>query len=470
MGKESLSNKPGGGGEDTGFKREIGVFGGVSIIGGIMIGSGIFYIGSIVLQRTHMSLGWALLCWIIGGVISLLGGICFAELGASDPRTGGLTVYLTTAYHPILGFVGGFCPWLLSNPGSIAAVAVALPTALLPYFHMSDMQIKIFAIILIVGLTFFNCFEVKFGSTLQNIFMIAKVLPLIIILVGAMIFGKQTPDLSLVSTATESMSIGGILGMVGFAVVATLWAYEGWINLNLVAEEIKNPQKNLPRAIILGIGGITLLYALFNFAIYRMIPYDEIVSRINANDLYLGTAVAKKLMGEFGGTFVTIAMVLAMFGSLNGMVLSFPRTYYAMSVEGHFFKSQGVLHPKYGTPVAALFWQAVISIVLVMMRSLSQLTSMVVFLGMVFNMLTILGVIRYRKKFPDLKRPYKVRGGIVTVWIVAILFALLAINNFIEDPITAMTGVIAAGIGVAFYFYFDRQKKKEEGINEKNTI
>ena len=206
---------------DHGFKREIGVFGGISIIGGIMIGSGIFYIGSTVLERAHMSMGLALLCWILGGLISLLGGLCFAELGASDPRAGGLTVYLTTGYHPMLGFVGGFCPFLLSNPGSIAAVAVALPTALLPYFPMTDTQIKIFAVVLIVGLTIFNCFGVKQGSRLQNISMIAKLLPLMIILIGALIFGKQSPDLSLTPMTGETVGISQMLGTIGFAVVAT---------------------------------------------------------------------------------------------------------------------------------------------------------------------------------------------------------------------------------------------------------
>ena len=446
---------------DHGFKREIGVFGGISIIGGIMIGSGIFYIGSTVLERAHMSMGLALLCWILGGLISLLGGLCFAELGASDPRAGGMTVYLTTGYHPMLGFVGGFCPFLLSNPGSIAAVAVALPTALLPYFPMTDTQIKIFAVVLIVGLTIFNCFGVKQGSRLQNISMIAKLLPLMIILIGALIFGKQSPDLSLTPMTGETIGISQMLGTIGFAVVATLWAYEGWINLNIVTEEIKEPQKNLPKALILGIGGITVLYTLFNFGIYKMLPRDYIVSEIGRGNLYLGTDVAIQLMGNFGGILVTATMILAMFGSLNGMILSFPRTYYAMSVEGHFFKSMGKLHPKYKTPTSALFWQAVLSIVLVVFRSLSELTSMVVFLGMVFNMLTVFGVIRYRKKFPDLPRPYKVWGGQATVIITTVLFALLAINNFIEDPVTALTGIIAAVIAVGFYYYFDRQKKKE---------
>ena len=451
------------------FKKEIGVFGGVSIIGGIMIGSGIFYIGSTVLQRTNMSLGAALLCWVIGGLVSLLGGMCFAELGASDPLAGGKTIYLSKAFHPFMGFADGFCAWLVSNPASIAGVAIALPTALLSFFDISDFAIKGIAIGLIVLLSIFNCFGVKQGSMFQNITMVAKVIPLFIIIIGALIFGRETPDLSIaiVDANGDPAGLGAALGMIGFAVVAALWAYEGWVNLNLVAEEIKNPKRNLPLAIIIAIGGITLLYTLFNFSIYRMIPYDEIVSRINAGDLYLGTEVVNRLMGTFGGTFVTLAMVLAMLNCLNGMIMSFPRTYYAMGRGGHFFKSQGTLHPKYGTPVVAIFWQAVVAIILVIFQSLSQLTSMVVFVGMMFNLATVIAVLRYRKLFPDLERPYKVPGGVVTVLITSVLFAALAINSLLEDPVSAIVGFGALGISGVLYYLFGKRNEKQAAQGKK---
>lgn len=163
------------------FKQEIGVFGGVSIIGGIMVGSGIFYLGSYVLQRTGMSIGLALLCWIIGGFISLLGGLCFAELGASRPVAGGVVVYLNEAYHPIVGFMSGFCSWLLSGAGSIAAMAIALPTALKTFFNISEGSIKVIAVSLIIILTIYNYFGVKKASILQNISMVAKLIPIAII-------------------------------------------------------------------------------------------------------------------------------------------------------------------------------------------------------------------------------------------------------------------------------------------------
>lgn len=446
--------------ENSEFKKEIGVFGGVSIIGGIMIGSGIFYLGSYVLERTGMSLGLALLCWVVGGLVTLLGGLCFAELGASRPKAGGMVVYLNEAYHPIVGFLFGFCSWLLSGAGSIAAIAIALPTAMRAFLPMSDGAIKICAIALIVGLTIFNYFGVKLGSVLQNISMVAKLIPIGIILIGALIFGKQSPDLSLVPATGEPVSFTAIIGMIAFATVATLWAYEGWTNLNSVTEEMKNPQKNLPLALIITIGGITVLYTLFNFAIYRVLPHDQIVSMIGDGNLYLGTEVAKNIFGNAGGWIVIIGMLISMFGALNGMILSFPRLYYAMAEEGHFFKSYAKLHPKYKVPAASLIGQCIIAVILVLLRNLDQLTSMVVFIGMLFNVLVVIAVIIYRKKYPDLAKPYKVWGYPVTVVITVLLFFGLMANTFIEDPVTAIIGFVIPAIGCLVYLYFDKVNKK----------
>lgn len=447
--------------DDVGFKKEIGVFGGVSIIGGIMVGSGIFYLGSYVLERAHMSLGIALLCWIIGGVVSLLGGLCFAELGAACPKSGGMVVYLDEAFHPVVGYMFGFTSWLISGAGSISALAIALPTALRSYFSLTDTSIKIIAVGLILLLTAYNCFGIKRGTILQNVSMVAKIIPIAIIMFGALIMGKQTPDLSLVPMDGTELTFGGMIGTIAFATVATLWAYEGWSNLNTVAEEMKNPRKNLPRALIVGIGAITLLYTLFNLAIYRVLPHQEIVSMIGGGDLYLGTEVAKRIFGNMGGGLVLAAMAIAIFGALNGMIIAFPRYYYAMAQEGHFFKSYAKLHPKYKVPTTALIFQAVISIVLVMLRNLDELTALVVFAGMLFNVLVVIAVVVYRKKYPELERPYKVWGYPVTVIITVLLFAGLMVNTLMEDPITAGVGLIVPAIGAGVYLYFDKKIKKE---------
>lgn len=443
----------------AGFKQEIGVFGGVSIIGGIMIGSGIFYLGSYVLQRTEMSFGLSLLCWVIGGIVSLLGGLCFAELGASRPKAGGMVVYLNEAYHPMVGFIYGFSSWLISGAGSIAAIAIALPTALKGYLGIGDLAIKIFAIALIVGLTIYNYYGVKQASILQNLSMIAKLVPIGIIMIGALILGKQSPSLSLAPMSGDPVSFGAMVGMIAFATVATLWAYEGWTNLNTVAEEMKNPKRNLPLALIIAIGGITVLYALFNYSIFRVLPQEQIVTMIEGGDFYLGTAVAKTLFGNVGGIIVLIGMVISMFGCLNGMILTFPRMYYAMATEGHFFKSYGKLHPKYKVPSASLIGQGIIACILVCLRDLDQLTSMVVFIGMLFNVLVILTVFIYRKKYPNIDRPYKTWGYPVTVIITVLIFIGLMVNTFIEDPVTALIGFIVPVIGIFCYMYFDRKNK-----------
>lgn len=446
--------------QTAGFKKEIGVFGGISIIGGIMIGSGIFYLGSYVLERTGMSMGLALLCWVIGGLVSILGGLCFAELGACDSRAGGMVVYMNRAYHPSVGYSFGFTSWVISGSGSIAALAIALPTALANFFHLSDMATKIIAIILIIALTAYNCFGIKLGSILQNVSMVAKCIPIAIILFAGLILGKEHPDLSLVPEGTDP-TFGGMIGMIAFATVATLWAYEGWTNLNPVAEEMKNPGRDLPKALILGIGVITVIYALFNFAIYKVLPADQVVSSIESGDIYLGTQVADKLFGGAGGGLILATQLIAIFGSLNGMIIAFPRYYYDMAAEKHFFKNHAKLN-KFGVPQVALISQAVILCILVMLRSLDELTSLVVFAGMLYNVLVIAAVVVYRKKFPDLKRPYKAWGYPVTVVIAIILFFALMINTLVEDPKTAITGLIVPVMGLILWKIFDIKLKKEE--------
>ena len=446
--------------QTAGFKKEIGVFGGISSIGGIMIGSGIFYLGSYVLERTDMSMGLALLCWVIGGLVSILGGLCFAELGACDSRAGGMVVYMNRAYHPSVGYSFGFTSWVISGSGSIAALAIALPTALANFFHLSDMATKIIAIILIIALTAYNCFGIKLGSILQNVSMVAKCIPIAIILFAGLILGKEHPDLSLVPEGTDP-TFGGMIGMIAFATVATLWAYEGWTNLNPVAEEMKNPGKDLPKALILGIGVITVIYALFNFAIYKVLPADQVVSSIESGNIYLGTQVADKLFGGAGGGLILATQLIAIFGSLNGMIIAFPRYYYDMAAEKHFFKNHAKLN-KFGVPQVALISQAVISCILVMLRSLDELTSLVVFAGMLYNVLVIAAVVVYRKKFPDLKRPYKAWGYPVTVVIAIILFFALMVNTLVEDPKTAITGLIVPVMGLILWKIFDIKLKKEE--------
>ncbi|WP_324825260.1 APC family permease [Sinanaerobacter sp. ZZT-01] len=448
--------------ENTEFKREIGVFGGVSIIGGIMIGSGIFYLGSYVLERTGMNGGLALLCWIIGGVISLFGGLCYAELGTAMPKAGGRVVYLDEAFHPVVGFMAGFTDWLIGGPGSIAAIAIAMMTVSKSFFSISDTGVKAAAIVIIICLTAYNLIGVKLASLVQNISMVAKLIPIAIVMLAALIVGKVTPDLTLGTAVTyAAQNNTSVFSMIAIAVVASLWAYEGWTNLNTVAEELKNPKRNLPLALIIGIGGITILYTLFNFAIMKVLPHDQIVSMINGGDLYLGTAVAKQVLGNTGAVIVSLGMIIAMFGAVNGMIMAQPRMYYAMAVEGHFFKSFAKLDPKHKVPTVPIIVQGVLAVVLVCLRNLDQLTNMVVVTAMIFNVLVILAVPILRRKYPKIERPYKVWFYPVSVFLTALIFAGLVINSAMEDIVTGATGLVVPALGAVVYFIFDKKVKKE---------
>ena len=453
-------NTPQTGGE---FKKEVSVFGGISIVAGIMIGSGVFYLGSYVLQYSNYSVGTALLAWVIGGLISLLGALCFSELSASMPKAGGLTVYLNEVYHPVVGYMYGFSQWLIASPGSIAAVAIAIPTALVDFIPgMTNGQIKIIAVALVILFTVYNIMGVKEAAFFANLTMIGKLVPMALILVCALFMGDIMPDLdpTPVTATGESAGLFGGISIVAYAVVASLWAYEGWSNVTNIGEEMRNPQKDLPKALIIGVGFVTVFYVLFNFALLRVIPIEEAKAMIEADNIYLGTEVARRLLGNAGGIIVLIGMLLAMIGSLNGQVLVYARISYAMSNEGHFFRNQGVLNKK-GVPANALIVQCILAVILILARSLDQLTTLVVFLGMIGTVLGVAGVIVNRKRHPELDRPYKVWGYPVTVIIAVVIFIALMINNFIEDPFMSILGLfIVPAIAAVIYFYYDKQNKK----------
>lgn len=445
----------------SGFKKEIGLFGGISLVAGMTIGSGIYYLGSYVLQRADMSIGMALLCWIIGGIVSILGGLCFAELGASMPVAGGMTIYLSKAYNPAVGFINGFSLLFINGSGSIAALSIAFVTAFNGLIPMSELSIKIIAIIVIILFTALNYRGVKLASMFQNFTMVARVIPLFLIIILGLTMGNESVDISILPSSSQT-SISGIITMIAFATFASLWAYEGWTNLNTVAEEMKNPKKDLPLSIIISLAFITIIYTVFNFAIYKVLPMNEISSMIQSDNIYLGSEVASRLMGNLGFYVVLIGMSVGIIGTINGDVLTFPRTYYAMSKEGYCPKSFGQLHPKYGIPHVATLVQAVIAIILVLMRNLEQLTGLVIFTSAALNMLAVGAVLVFRKKYPTLERPYKVWGGAPTVIVTLILFSILLINEFVSDPVNSLIGLVIPAIGFIVYFYF---KKKNLGAD-----
>ena len=389
--------------EKTEMRRDVTLFGGISVLAGIMIGSGIFYIGAIVLQRAGMSPGLSLLVWIIGGLVTLLSGIC----------------------------------------------SVAFAAALNSIWTIDPIAQKVIAISTVLLLTLINIRGVGIGSRLGNVFMVLKMLPILLILFAGLLLGEESPDLFMYPG--EMPSISTILSMIGFAVIATLWAYEGWTNLNNIAEEIKNPKRNIPLALILAIVGVALLYVLFNYAIFRVVPYGKIVEMVNSGNYYLGTEAANMLFGSAGLYIVGAAMILAIFSSLNGCVLAFPRMTYAMARDGAFFKPFAKLHPTYRTPVNAQLASAALAIVLILSRTLGELTSLVALCGMIFHGMTFFSVIVLRRKYPDLERPYRVWFYPIPILVICAVMIGLIINTIANDPITVVLGFIVPLLGLGIY-------------------
>lgn len=448
------------------FKKAIGPFSGISIVAGMVIGSGIYYLGSYVLERTGMSLGWSLVAWLIGGLITIISGLCFAELGASMPVAGGQTVYLNDMYHPIFGFMNGFSCFLLVGSGGVAALAMAAVTAYRTVFNLSDLMIKVIAIAIILILMTINLLGVKEMTLYQNFSMVIRLIPIVLIIVVGLVMGQQSPDLSLSleGTPAEGGGIVSVISMVGFAVFASMWAYDGWYNLNTVAEEMKNPKKDLPFAIIVSLVGVTVIYCLFYLAVYKVLPYQDIVDMINDGNLYLGNEVVARTLGGTGTWIVLICMTIGIVGSANVNTLCDPRTYYAMAKEGYFPKIFGHISEKHGVPTYGIIISSAMAIFLVIFNSLQDLTDMLIFATSILNCLTVFGVLIMRKKYPDIERPYKVWGGKVTIIITCLAYIILMVNEFVDAPKAAIFGVVIMVASIPVYLYF---RKKNGGRDYK---
>lgn len=435
----------------TELKRELGLWEGVSIIGGIMIGSGIFFLGSFVLQRTHLAPGLALLAWLVAGLITLLAGLCYAELGAAIPRAGGAYVYLREAYGPLWGFLQGWTAFFVSASGSISALAMAFATYFSAVVPLSPFNIKILAIATIIFLTIINALGVKLGGQMQNVLMVAKLLPIAVIIGAGLIFGTANNAMTVFPGGT------GLVSSFGMALIASLWAYEGWSNVNTIAEEIKNPQRNLPLALLIAIGGVTLIYVLFNYALLKVLPSAAI-----AADAKPAAAAANMIFGPWGASLVTLGALVSIFGSTNGCVLVFPRMYYAMAKDGLFFPLFSEVHRKYRTPIPSLTASAAVAIILLYTGTFQQLTTMVVFAGWVFYTLTILSVFILRRKYPDLPRPYKVWGYPVVPLLSVLASLFLLVNCLLEDPRSSLFGLVIPALGVPAYYWFKAAQARRE--------
>jgi len=433
------------------LRRELTLLDSTMINIGSMIGSGIFIVPAIIALYLQSS-SLVILVWVIGGIVSLFGALSVAELGAIMPRAGGQYVYLSEAYSPLWGFLYGWAAFAVINTASIAAVAVTFANYLGYFFPLSALSIKIVAIASIVVLTIINCFGIKLGAMVQNVFSLVKIGTLAVLALLSFILSN---GITANPTSHQTLfSLSELSGPLGLALVAVLWSYDGWIEITYVAGEVKNPQKVLPRSLMLSTLVVIAVYVLINLGYLNVLSLTEMSqSQLVASD------AATKISRTVGASLIAIAVIISTFGANNGFIFTCPRIYYAMAKEGLFFRWLGHISPRYQTPIPSLIVQAILSSALILTGTFNQLATYVVFASFLFYAMSAGAVFILRKRHPHIERPYKTWGYPFTP-IVFILFSLyLVVNTLIEDPRDSVIGLGIILLGLPAYFYWRKKVK-----------
>ena len=445
----------------TELKRELGLFDATMINVGTMIASAIFIVPATVAAAVTGSLTMTLV-WIVGGVASLLGALSIAELAAAYPEAGGQYAYLREAYGQAWGFLYGWANFAVINTASIAAIAVGFAryVGFFTRSPLSEVAIRIIAILSIAALTWLNCRGVRLGATTQNILTTLKIgaLGALIVTSFALPGGSGAHMHPLWYSASGAGGAGQWIGSFGVAMVAVLWAYDGWIETTYVGSEIIDPGRNLPRSIILSTVIVIALYVLASLAyVFVLSPAGMVHSDLVASD------TARVTMGAGGAALVVIAILISTIGANNGIVLTAARIPYAMARGGLFFRSQAFVHPRLGTPVVALITQGVIASLLTAWGTYDQLTTYVVFAQFLFYGLSAGAVIRLRSTAPQVARPYRTWGYPVTPVVFIAFAAWLVINTIVKLPRDSAIGAGLILVGLPGYWYWNGLYRRRAG-------
>ena len=431
------------------LRRELTLLDSTMINAGTMIASAIFIVPATIALHAQGS-ALTVIVWVVGGLVSLMGALAIAELGAAMPEAGGQFVYLRAAYGPVWGFLYGWGAFMVINTASIAAIAVAFAQYLGYFFPLSDAEIKIVAMLSTVVLTTLNCFGLKMGAWTQNVFTFLKMAALAgIVMVSFVLKGGAVENFT---PFFPAQSFSSLLGPLGLAMVAALWAYDGWIEITYVGSEVKNPQRNLPLSIIFSTLIVMVLYVLISIACVYVLSVEMM-----AQAKLVAAEAATKMIGPQGAALVTIAILISTLGSNNGIVFTAARIPYAMAKEKLFFQSMGQVHKKYRVPMVALIVQGVWACILTASGRYDQLYTYVVFVSWLFYAMSCGAVIVLRHKAPNMPRPYKTWGYPV-VPVIFILFAIwLMLNTIVEAPRDAAIGVGIMLSGLPIYFYWKKK-------------
>ncbi|WP_455386807.1 APC family permease [Lactiplantibacillus pentosus] len=434
--------------QETTLNRSLGFWSALSLVVGTVIGSGIFFKQSSVLDSAG-SPSAALLAWLLGGLITLTAGLTIAEVGAQMPHTGGLYVYMEQIYGKLWGFLSGWMQIAVYGPAIIASIGAYLGILLVGFFNLNSGWQAPLSIGVIVLIGILNMFENRWGAAFQIATTLGKLLPIAAIIIFGLFFGNQNAFGQSLHTISQST------GSFGVAVLATLFAYDGWILVANLGGEIKNPQKLLPQAIILGISLVLIAYTLVSYGILHFVPAATIHKLGQQTTLYFAQAA----FGTIGGRLLNIGIIISMVGCLNGKIMTFPRIVYAMAHQNQlpFAKQLSFLHKKSHEPIVATIAILVYASIMILFFNPDRLSDLCIFTVYCFYVATFVGVFLLRKRNPASARPFSTPGFPVTP-LIAILGALFVIISEIGSDLSGvLISLVIVAIGVPIYYWKRRQ-------------
>jgi APA family basic amino acid/polyamine antiporter len=454
--------------EPLGLVRGLGGWAAAAIVVGTMIGTGIFLKPSeMAAESGVVSIVFA--AWIAGGLLSMFGALSYAELGAAIPEAGGEYAYLRRGFGPVWGFLFGWMHSIVGRPASAASIAAGLlrfmgfliPAVAAPIhtFHLRlpfvpghESQFiftwaQPLAVVALVAMTFINYLGVRLGGQVQVVLTFLKIgAVLAIIIVGfALAHGHASNFQPMWPAALGWGKMSGFLA----ALAASLWAYDGWEDLNLVGSEIRNPGRNIPRALVGGVAFVAIIFVLFSAVCSYALPFSAV-----AASQHVASDVFESFAGRGAALWITVAMAISALGTLNSSILSGARVDYAMARDGIFFRVAAKIHPKFRTPGNALIFQCVLASLMALSGTFEDLTSLFIFSTWIFYGLAVVSMMRMRRTEPNLPRPYRTWGYPVVPLLFVFGAIALTISLWIARPIRSSLGLMLILFGLVFYRYW----------------
>ena len=445
--------------ENKQLQKSLGIAAALSTVVGMVIGGGVFFKPQAVYTLTGGAPGLGILAWIIAGIMTITAGLTAAEVSAAIPKTGGMMVYIEEIYGKKLGFLTGWMQTVLFFPATAAAIAVMFgQQAAILLNNPSIVMPMSIGVILLVGIL--NTFGSKTSGTIQTVSTVCKLIPLVLIIVFGFIKGSgDNPVMSpLVAEGISPM------GLIGQLLVAILFAYDGWINVGAIAGEMKNPGKDLPKAIIGGLSIVMAINVVINLAYLWVLPASELAQYASPASI-----VAEKIFGPVGGKLINVGILVSVFGCLNGYLLTGPRIPYTLANQKVLPAMFGKLN-KHGVPANATLFMAVLSAIYALSGQFNLLSDLSMFAIWAFYTLTFIGVIKLRKTQPDLERPYKVPFYPV-IPIISICSGLFVVIDQLflagmKSSMISLGGIIITLIGLPVYAIMT---KKNSELQEKEN-